>query len=253
MSAKAVKNKRGRPRKVALESMVPETSEPAEEIRSTKSSTPKEVSGGSVKLTTKDALATTQSTPKTVSQASQSPLTSPATLPPTIAIPQLNAKLGNSKILNQVYALSSKLSPTESPSAEPPTRPGNTGNTPSKACVVPTPFLPLQSHSSSFRFSTSQPPTSGFPNPPSQIPPGNSSPTSITVVVKSTFIAAAKSRAASQRGLRSGMKAAGADRASGGASSLPPNYNSVARKVTMMLVAMPIAIFTSWLLYERCK
>jgi hypothetical protein len=30
-------------------------------------------------------------------------------------------------------------------------------------------------------------------------------------------------------------------------------YKSVARKVTLAIVALPIAIVTSWVLYERCK
>ena len=33
----------------------------------------------------------------------------------------------------------------------------------------------------------------------------------------------------------------------------PPNYKPVARRVTAALVAMPIAIVTSWLLWERCE
>jgi hypothetical protein len=37
------------------------------------------------------------------------------------------------------------------------------------------------------------------------------------------------------------------------ANQLPKNYKSVARKVTLAIVAMPIAIVTSWVLYERCK
>ena len=32
---------------------------------------------------------------------------------------------------------------------------------------------------------------------------------------------------------------------------LPPNYKSVARKVTLIMVALPIAIVTSWMLFER--
>ena len=34
---------------------------------------------------------------------------------------------------------------------------------------------------------------------------------------------------------------------------LPPNYKSVARKVTLSMVALPIAIVTSWELYDRRK
>lgn len=38
-----------------------------------------------------------------------------------------------------------------------------------------------------------------------------------------------------------------------GQKPLPSNYNSVARKVTMAIVALPIALVTSWVLWERCK
>jgi hypothetical protein len=34
---------------------------------------------------------------------------------------------------------------------------------------------------------------------------------------------------------------------------LPSNYKSVANKVTMVIVAMPILLVTSWVLYERCE
>ncbi|CAG8971492.1 hypothetical protein HYALB_00002076 [Hymenoscyphus albidus] len=37
----------------------------------------------------------------------------------------------------------------------------------------------------------------------------------------------------------------------GGSNNLPPNYKSAARKVTMAIVAMPIAIVTSYVLYQR--
>lgn len=40
--------------------------------------------------------------------------------------------------------------------------------------------------------------------------------------------------------------------AGGSKNSLPPNYKPVARKVTMAIVAMPIVIVTSWVLYQRC-
>ena len=38
-----------------------------------------------------------------------------------------------------------------------------------------------------------------------------------------------------------------------GAGQLPKNYNSVARRITLALVAAPIALVTSWVLYERCE
>jgi hypothetical protein len=34
---------------------------------------------------------------------------------------------------------------------------------------------------------------------------------------------------------------------------LPSNYKKVANKVTMVIVAMPILLVTSWVLYERCE
>jgi len=35
--------------------------------------------------------------------------------------------------------------------------------------------------------------------------------------------------------------------------SLPEKYRPAARKITLALVALPIAIVTSWVLYQRCK
>lgn len=35
--------------------------------------------------------------------------------------------------------------------------------------------------------------------------------------------------------------------------ALPQSYNTVARKITLAIVAMPIAIVTSYVLYQRCK
>jgi hypothetical protein len=39
----------------------------------------------------------------------------------------------------------------------------------------------------------------------------------------------------------------------GPGAPLPKNYKSVANKVTMAMVAMPVALVTSWVLYERCE
>ena len=35
--------------------------------------------------------------------------------------------------------------------------------------------------------------------------------------------------------------------------SLPKNYKAAARRITLAMVAAPIAIVTSWVLWERCK
>jgi len=40
---------------------------------------------------------------------------------------------------------------------------------------------------------------------------------------------------------------------SGGANPLSKSYKSAARKVTMTIVALPIAIVTSYVLYQRCE
>ena len=47
--------------------------------------------------------------------------------------------------------------------------------------------------------------------------------------------------------------AAHASRLQPGVPRVPPNYNQVARKVTAALVAAPVAIVMSWLLWERCE
>jgi hypothetical protein len=39
----------------------------------------------------------------------------------------------------------------------------------------------------------------------------------------------------------------------GPGGALPKNYKSVANKVTMVIVALPVALVTSWVLYERCE
>ncbi|TVY32451.1 hypothetical protein LSUB1_G008289, partial [Lachnellula subtilissima] len=44
---------------------------------------------------------------------------------------------------------------------------------------------------------------------------------------------------------------AGARPNTAGSRALPPNYKSVARKITMGIVAAPILIVTSYVLYER--
>lgn len=40
-------------------------------------------------------------------------------------------------------------------------------------------------------------------------------------------------------------------RPSGKAHPLPKGYNAVARKVTLAIVALPVAVVTSWVLWER--
>ena len=46
---------------------------------------------------------------------------------------------------------------------------------------------------------------------------------------------------------------AGAKPNMGSSKSLPANYKSNARKVTMFIVALPLLVFSSYGLYQRCK
>jgi hypothetical protein len=147
----------------------------------------------------------------------------------------------SSKILSQLR----EQHPKTAPSAADLTKPSNPipnppTSKPSPAYTVHTKAAPAPNTASS---SPAKPPSKPVPTP--------FKPTNITA--KPTPkphvpIAALNSEIVSNITTRAGAR----PNPTGG-NSLPKNYKSVANKVTMAIVAMPIAIVTSWVLYERCK
>jgi len=282
MSAEAVK-KRGRPKKVVSESIAAESVEPANKgIRQkpTKASASLSTTSNEASkfptATVEDAAITsiaaqkktsrtktptiaakTPSSPPTtsreaISETPPAPIKSSTKSSPPKVIP------ANSKILNQVRALSSKA-----PSA---------GKSSSATSKHPSPTSPAslttskntKSHSQTNTTKTSAPISSLKPSLPKaeQEPPvssqsdllsGSSSPippisqTHVQQPQKSIPVAALNSTIVSQISSRAGARPGRPP------TNLPANYKSVARRVTLTIVALPIAIVTSWVLYQRRK
>jgi hypothetical protein len=97
------------------------------------------------------------------------------------------------------------------------------------------------------------------PQAPSKVLPIMPAPLSTTPVAKSSSskpptppkipVAALNSKIVENIAGRAGAR----PNARGGGGALPPNYRPVARRVTATIVALPIAIVTSWVLYQRCE
>jgi hypothetical protein len=171
----------------------------------------------------------------------------------------------NSKILNQVRALSSKTpSAAKSYSATSkhsnPTSP--TSTTSSTVLSKSTKSLTQTNETKSSApapSSTTSPPKAqqesplssraGIPKTPSSQPsssPSSSQPQTQTPQ-KSIPIAALNSTIVSQISSRAGARPGRPP------ADLLVNYKPVARRVTLAIVALPIAIVTSWILYQRRK
>ncbi|KFY32856.1 hypothetical protein V495_08661, partial [Pseudogymnoascus sp. VKM F-4514 (FW-929)] len=125
-----------------------------------------------------------------------------------------------SAILTAVRELSTKASPAPKPAAS--TKPVSHPRTPSKTSSPKPP---------SKTAATTPPPKSAPPTKPPapKIPLG----------------------ALNAKIVDNISKPAGARPSAGGQQQLPPGYKPVARKVTMTIVALPIAIVTSYVLWQR--
>ncbi|RFU25590.1 hypothetical protein B7463_g10754, partial [Scytalidium lignicola] len=229
MSSEVVK-KRGRPRKVVTEPVASEIAEvapkqtttrskstkvaPSKPTTKSKATTAKAKSADTTIATSKSAIKAGLSSTKATSKAlNDSTIAKPAqTLPVT---PE------TSKILREVQELSAKsasttLDPIPSHSLDAlPTNAPQTSPAPQVAASPPPP-----------------------PNPPASAPP-KAIPTIPLKSLNSTIVSDISARA----GARANP--------SGPQRSLPPNYKPVARKITMTMVALPIAIVTSYVLYQR--
>lgn len=285
MSAEVVK-KRGRPKKIVTESIAVESTEQVKKgtrLKSTKASAPPSATtsnaAANLPMTTaKDASITSiasqkkTSRTKTPTVAASTP-SSPPTAPPEAISETLPAPTksstpssppmvtpANSKILNQVRALSSKAPSAIKTSAI--SKPPKPGSPPS-----PTTSKNTKSPSQTIAMKLSEPspaPKSFSPNaeqePPvssqsgvlnnssSQFSPitSNSQPQTQTPQ-KSIPIAALNSTIVSQISSRAGARPGRPP------ADMPANYKPVARRVTLAIVALPIALVTSLVLYQRRK
>lgn len=285
MSAEVVK-KRGRPKKVVSEPVAAESMEPVKKgtrQKSTKASAPLSAttSNEAAKLpmaTAEDASITPIAaqkktnrikTPTVAANTSSSPPTTPpeaisetlpaATKSPTKSSPP-KVTPANSKILNQVRALSSKApsaaksssaaSKSPNPTSPSPTTSKNTklpfqtnAAKPSAPAPPSKPSLPktvqehpVSSQSDVLNASLLQPsPIPSTSHPHTQQPQ------------KRVPIAALNSSIVSQISSRAGARPGRPP------TDLPANYKPVARRVTLAIVALPVAIVTSWVLYQRRK
>ncbi|KAF4633646.1 hypothetical protein G7Y89_g4468 [Cudoniella acicularis] len=261
MSAEVVK-KRGRPKKIVLDqvdSEVPElTKKSTTRAKSTKTTTSK---------TTKPKAATPAKSPAAadpISKATIPSTTPPKSAPkpspspgvknveaqpsPTKPITRRQMTPETSKILGKVRELSQKttapkpvtISSSKAPEAvsgKPSPNPTTNSRPVAKSAPIPPKPIPVPPKSTH----TPSPPKPA--NPP---PPPFKEPAPIPTTKPRIPIAALNSEIVSNITSR-----AGARPAASGSQALPPNYKLVARKVTMAIVAMPILIVTSWVLYER--
>lgn len=237
MSAEIVK-KRGRPKKVVadpVEVELPEKTKSTTRAKSTKaaaSKTAKATNTTSSKAnpaeTTKNPQAAGSPPPKT---AAKSPAPSVQKLEsnPSPAIPPSQAPKSpvtpeTSKILSKVRELPQKpVSSGKEATKSSRTLPTKTSETFSKSDISP--------HPSTIKTSPPRSSSKSTPAVKSEVPLKS---------LNSEIVSNITTRA-------------GARPSSGGNKSLPPNYKPVARRITMAIVAAPIAIVTSYVLYQRCR
>jgi hypothetical protein len=234
MASEAVK-KRGRPKKVITEAVEVDIPEGA------KKTTTRAKSTKAAPKTAKPTTSTPAPSPSVISapELAAKPVTpqkstakaSPPTAPsPKAQAAKAEAKAAakvspkvtpeSSKILDELRQQSTKSLPGHSSSAEQPTT--------SISPKTPQPPRPQA------RTSTTTPPKAmPAPTPPlRQIP-----------------IAGLNKQIVGDIASRAGAR----PNAGGAVNPLPKNYKSVANKVTLAIVAMPVALVTSWVLYERCE
>lgn len=276
MSTEVVK-KRGRPRKVVTEPLVEEISEVAPKLTATRAKSTKVASSKSTtksatksktattKVTAEDAaVATSKTSSKSTSSAKKtlkttngSKVTKAAQIPP--ATPE------TSQILKEVKELSAKRasaieeppSSAPSPSASsaisnaPPIAtesPSSSSSVPSNTPPTPPSVAPTTKASNPPADLPRQPPPISHATPPP--PPAEKAPPPPPPQAKPSLpIKGLNAAVVSDISRRAG----GRPNPSGPQKSLPPNYKPVARRVTMTIVALPIAIVTSYVLYQRCE
>ena len=221
-----VEKKRGRPKKVITEPVdanVPGSAKKtATRSKSTKAAakTAKTTSTSKASLSTKP---TPEPEAKPAATRKMAPKASPPSLPSTKADGPKTEVKPSTKTPPKVTPETSKiLNELRQQTAK--TAPGNSSS-PSKQPVTHI-SPPPQSKN----------PVASFlpkPNPP----------------VPKIPIAALNKQIVSDIATRAGAK----PNAGGPGAVLPKNYKSVANKITMVIVALPVALVTSWVLYERCE
>ncbi|KAH8764554.1 hypothetical protein BGZ57DRAFT_953355 [Hyaloscypha finlandica] len=256
MSSEIVK-KRGRPKKVISDPVEVEMSEATKKTTTRAKST-------KAGLKTPVAKASTSAKPPVAEKPVSKPIASgpvaskvaikasaaaaqkpaPASAKPTV---KTSTTPETSKILNKLREQYPKTAPL---SAEPvkfskPSTP-SIASKPPPANTIQTKAAPSPTTASS---SPTKPPAKPIPvslkpSPVTAKPPPP--PSTKSAPKPNVPIAALNSQIVSNISTRAGAR----PNASQG-SPLPKNYKSVANKVTMAIVAMPIAIVTSWVLYER--
>ncbi|PMD50998.1 uncharacterized protein K444DRAFT_620180 [Hyaloscypha bicolor E] len=256
MSSEVVK-KRGRPKKVISDPVEVEMSEATKKTttraKSTKAGPKTPVAKAStsakppvVEKPVSKPNASSPVAPKVAFKPSAAAAQKPA---PTSAKPTVKTSTTpeTSKILNKLREQYSKTTPpaAEAVKFSKPSTP-SIASKPTTANTIQTKATPSPTTASS---SSAKPPAKPIPVPfkPSSAtakppPPPPTKPAPKPHVP----IAALNSEIVSNISTRAGAR----PNASQG-SPLPKNYKSVANKVTMAIVAMPIAIVTSWVLYER--
>ncbi|KAH8816560.1 hypothetical protein F5884DRAFT_852996 [Xylogone sp. PMI_703] len=263
MSSEGVK-KRGRPRKAITEAVVPEIAEIASTQTTTRS---KSTKAASSKPATKSKATAVKAKSSeipiaTAKKTSSAKVPSKAPNKSGVAQPaQTTAAPKTSKILKEVEALSAKNAAVSKDSTGP-----QKSSAPVSKTSVPPAKIPPQNQSS--QLPTNPSTTSPFSNATTTKPsvPTNAPQTSPTtpnaasqppiqpppapppLQAKTTIpFKALNSKIVSDLSSRAGAR----PNPDGPQKALPSNYKPVARKVTMTLVALPIAIVTSYVLYQR--
>jgi hypothetical protein len=256
MSAEVGVKKRGRPKKVIpdlVEVEIPELKKTTR-AKSTKAApkptkTPSTTSAKAIapkKSVAKPITASAE--PKTIPKSSASPKPVSKAAPPqpkSVAPeekPMVKAEAPPSKILEQVRELEARrtASGQEAQATVP------VADSKSVATAKPTSTPPSNSPAANSKpiAEVKTPNAKSMPSNPSAAPPPPPKPTSKPHIP----LAALNSDIVSNISAR-----AGARPNKSGNNPLPKNYKSVSNKVTMVLVALPIAICTSYVLWQRCK
>lgn len=231
MSAEIVVKKRGRPKKIV--------SDP-EEVKAPASNAPKKTTARAK---------STKTDPKPTKNSKASPAAKPVQKVTSISPPEskITAKSAaqESKVTQQLHSSNGEAIPKTSPTTPvtPETskilnqvRELSTKNATPQANPTLSPSKP------SISKSTSHSPPPKVPTPPTApVPPSNPSPKVQISSLNSQIVDNITSRAGAR------------PNASTKQNPLPPNYKSAARKVTMAIVAMPIVVVTSYVLYQRCE
>ena len=284
MSSEVLK-KRGRPKKIATDPLEVEVIESPKKVTTRAKSTATKKKASTTTATTQKIPLAAEPVAKTVSN-----LLPPRTAPAQSSAVQQSSKVEHdapaapaktaksaaatvtpetSKILSQVRELSAMKSTPPTPfaknrdvlskSALPTPQP-----TVFKTSTPPAPQKLASATTPSTNAAKTQPPKSPQnppPNPaqppphssPATTPPPSSLPPKVPNPPPNALpkipLAALNSTIVDNISKRAGAR----PNTHGTKRQLPPNYRPVARKVTRAIVALPIFIVTSWVLYQRCE